>query len=288
MLAIRERLAADQAQLVQALGLASCDARREAQLLMAAALDVNRAWLLAHDDEMLAPPVAARYTSWLKRRLAGEPIAYIFGEKEFYGLMFKVSPAVLIPRPETELLVELALARIPVDRPCRVLDLGTGSGIIAITLAKLRPLAELVAVDVSPVALELAQANARNLKVDNVLFIESDWFSELNSVEKFDVIVSNPPYIRADDSHLACGDLRFEPTIALAAGASGHDALARIIDQAVSRITSTGTLLLEHGYDQGLYTRNALQQAALSECATYSDLAGVERVTLGVSDKFTL
>ena len=148
-------------------------------------------------------------------------------------------------------------------------------------MAKLRPLAELVAVDVSPAALELAQANARNLKANNVLFIESDWFSALDSVEKFDVIVSNPPYIRADDPHLARGDLRFEPTIALAAGASGHDALARIIDQAVSRITSTGTLLLEHGYDQGLYTRNALQQAALSECATYSDLAGVERVTLG-------
>ncbi len=287
MLAIRERLAADQAQLVQALGLASCDARLEAQLLMAAALDVNRAWLLAHDDEMLDPPVAARYTSWLKRRLTGEPIAYIFGEKEFYGLMFKVSPAVLIPRPETELLLELALARIPVDRPCRVLDLGTGSGIIAITLAKLRPLAELVAVDVSPAALELAQANARNLKASNILFIESDWFSALDSVEKFDVIVSNPPYIRADDPHLARGDLRFEPTHALAAGASGSDALSRIITQAIPHLASTGTLLLEHGYDQGEYVRAALRQTGFPESVTYQDLASVERVTIGVSDKFT-
>ena len=287
MLAIRDRLAADQLQLVQGLGLAPYDARLEAQLLMAAALDVNRAWLLAHDDETLAPPVTARYTSWLKRRLTGEPIAYIFGEKEFYGLLFKVSPSVLIPRPETELLVELALARIPVDRPCRVLDLGTGSGIIAITLAKLRPLAELMAVDVSPVALELAQENARILKAANVLFIESNWFSALDSVEKFDVIVSNPPYIRADDPHLACGDLRFEPPHALAAGASGRDALARIVAQAIPRMVSTGTLLLEHGYDQGTYARDALRQAGFHECATYHDLAGVERVTLGVSDKFT-
>jgi len=280
-LAIRERLAADQVQLVQALGLASCDARLEAQLLMAAALDVNRAWLLAHDDEMLAPPVAARYTGWLKRRLAGEPIAYIFGEKEFYGLMFKVSPAVLIPRPETELLVELALARIPVDRPCRILDLGTGSGIIAITLARLRPLAELVAVDVSPAALELAQANARNLKANNILFIESDWFSALDSVEKFDVIVSNPPYICADDPHLARGDLRFEPTRALAAGASGRDALTRIITQAIPHLASTGTLLLEHGYDQGEYARAALRQTGFHESVTYQDLASVERVAIG-------
>jgi len=286
-LAIRELLAADQAQLAQALGLASCDARLEAQLLMAAALDVNRAWLLAHDDEMLAAPVAARYTGWLKRRLTGEPIAYIFGEKEFYGLMFKVSPAVLIPRPETELLVELALARIPVDRLCRVLDLGTGSGIIAITLAKLRPLAELVAVDVSAAALELAQTNARNLKANNILFIESDWFSALDSVEKFDVIVSNPPYIRADDPHLARGDLRFEPTRALAAGASGRDALTRIITQAIPHLASTGTLLLEHGYDQGEYARAALRQTGFHESVTYQDLASVERVTIGVSDKFT-
>ncbi|GBL44234.1 protein-N(5)-glutamine methyltransferase PrmC, methylates polypeptide chain release factors RF1 and RF2 [Sulfuriferula multivorans] len=284
MLAIRERLAADQAQLVQALGLASCDARLEAQLLMAAALDVNRAWLLAHDDEMLAPPVAARYTSWLKHRLTGEPIAYIFGEKEFYGLMFKVSPAVLIPRPETELLVELALARIPVDRPCRVLDLGTGSGIIAITLAKLRPLAELVAVDVSPEALELAQANARNLKADNVQFIESDWFSALNSVEKFDVIVSNPPYIAANDLHLTQGDLRFEPINALAAGGSGRVALEVLIQTAARHLKPEGWLLLEHGYDQGEYTRNALAVAGFGETQTYPDLARVDRVSIGCVD----
>jgi len=283
LLAIRELLAADQALLVQALGLASCDARLEAQLLMAAALDVNRAWLLAHDDETLAPPVAARYASWLKRRLTGEPIAYIFGAKEFYGLMFKVSPAVLIPRPETELLVELALARIPVDRPCRVLDLGTGSGIIAIMLAKLRPLAELVAVDVSLAALELAQANARNLKAGNVQFIESDWFSALNRVEKFDVIVSNPPYVSADDPHLARGDLRFEPPHALAAGASGCDALGRIAAQAISYMATLGTLLLEHGYDQGEYTRATLRQAGFHECVTYRDLGGTERVTLGAA-----
>ena len=281
MPAIRDRLSADQSQLVQTLGLAPHDARLETQLLMAAALDVNRAWLLAHDDEKLPPAVAARYTGWLNRRLAGEPIAYIFGEKEFYGLMFKVSPAVLIPRPETELLVDLTLARIPEHRPCRVLDLGTGSGIIAITLAKLRPLAELVAVDISPAALALAQKNASNLEVRNVRFIESNWFEALDGVEKFDVIVSNPPYIRAVDPHLDLGDLRFEPSHALAAGTSGHSALDLIIGQAMSYMTSSGTLLLEHGYDQGEYARDALQQAGFRDCMTCPDLADVERVTLG-------
>ena len=280
---IRERLAADQTQLMQALGLAPYDARMEAHLLMATALDVNRAWLLAHDDEALAPAPAARYTGWFKRRLAGEPIAYIFGEKEFYGLMFKVSPAVLIPRPETELLVELALACIPVDRPCRVLDLGTGSGVIAITLAKLRPLAELVAVDVSPAALELAHENARNLKANNVLFIESDWFSALGNIEKFDVIVSNPPYVSADDPHLARGDLRFEPPHALVAGASGCDALSRIAAQAISHMATPGTLFLEHGYGQGEYARATLRQTGFHGCVTYRDLCGSERVTLGAA-----
>lgn len=250
---------------------------------MAAALDVNRAWLLAHDDETPTPAVATRYTSWLKRRLAGEPIAYIFGEKEFYGLMFKVGPAVLIPRPETELLVELALARIPVDRPCRVLDLGTGSGIVAITLAKLRPLAELVAVDVSLAALALAQQNARNLEAGNVQFIESDWFSALGNIEKFDVIVSNPPYVSADDPHLARGDLRFEPPHALVAGASGCDALGRIAAQAISHMATPGTLLLEHGYDQGEYARATLRQTGFHGCVTYRDLGGTERVTLGTA-----
>ncbi|BBP05696.1 release factor glutamine methyltransferase [Sulfuriferula plumbiphila] len=279
--AIRDRLGADQAQLMQALALDPCDARLETQLLMAAALGVNRAWLLAHGEEMLAPAAAARYADLLERRLAGEPIAYIFGAKEFYGLMFKVSPAVLIPRPETELLVELALARIAADRPCRVLDLGTGSGIIAVTLARLRPLAELVALDVSPAALALAQENARNLEASNVQFIESDWFSALGSVGKFDVIVSNPPYVSAGDPHLAHGDLRFEPPHALAAGPSGRSALARIIAQAAPNMATAGTLLLEHGYDQGEYTRAALQQAGFHQCVTYHDLAGVERVTLG-------
>ncbi|MEO6147413.1 MAG: peptide chain release factor N(5)-glutamine methyltransferase [Sulfuriferula sp.] len=281
MTAIRDRLAADQSQLVQTLGHTTHDARLETHLLMAVALGVNRAWLLAHDNEMLPPEVAARYTSWLNRRLTGEPIAYIFGEKEFYGLMFKVSPAVLIPRPETELLVDLALTRIPEHQACRVLDLGTGSGIIAITLSKLRPLAKLIAVDISPAALELAQENATDLEVRNVQFFESNWFDTLEGVEKFDVIVSNPPYIRADDPHLSQGDLRFEPTHALAADTSGYSALALIIGRAKSHMTRSGALLLEHGYDQGEYARTALQQAGFHEYTTYPDLAGIDRVTMG-------
>lgn len=282
--AIRDRLGADQAQLMQALGLDSSAARLETHLLMAAAAGVNRAWLLAHGEEMLAPAAAARYTDLLERRLAGEPIAYIFGEKEFYGQMFKVSPAVLIPRPETELLVELALTRIAADKPCRVLDLGTGSGIIAITLARLRPLAELVALDVSPLALALARYNAHQLGAAQVRFIESDWFSALDTVEKFDVIVSNPPYIAARDPHLARGDLRFEPINALAAGKSGHAALEVIIQTAARHLKPEGWLLLEHGYDQGEYTRNALAVAGFRETQTYPDLAQVDRVSAGCVD----
>ncbi len=281
MTAIRDRLATDQSQLIQILGHTPHDARLETHLLMAAALGVNRAWLLAHDNEMLPAEATARYENWLNRRLTGEPMAYIFGEKEFYGLMFKVNPAVLIPRPETELLVDLALTHIPEHQACRVLDLGTGSGIIAITLSKHRPLAELIAVDISPAALKLAQENATDLEVRNVQFLESNWFDTLESVEKFDVIVSNPPYIRSDDTHLSQGDLRFEPPHALAADASGYSALALIIGRAKSHMTRSGALLLEHGYDQGEYARTALQQAGFHECTTYPDLAGIDRVTMG-------
>jgi len=281
---IRERLAADQTQLMQALGLAPYDARMEAHLLMARALDVNRAWLLAHDDEALAPATAARYTDLLERRLAGEPIAYIFGAKEFYGLMFKVSPAVLIPRPETELLVALALARIAADRPCRVLDLGTGSGAVAITLAKLRPHAQMVAVDINAEALAVARENARHLGADNVYFVQSDWFSELNTVEKFDIIVSNPPYIAAQDPHLARGGLEFEPRLALVSGPRGEYALNTIIHGASGFLKRGGWLLLEHGYDQGAFTRSIFSVSGYVNVQTYIDLSGADRVTAATVD----
>ncbi|MES1999101.1 MAG: peptide chain release factor N(5)-glutamine methyltransferase [Pseudomonadota bacterium] len=270
-----------QTRLIQALDLRTSDARLEAQLFLAQILGVNRAWLLAHDDDELTASQVTQFEATLNRRLKGEPVAYIFGEKEFYDLRFKVSPAVLIPRPETELLVELALARLPLNTPCRVLDLGTGSGAIALTLAKLRPLAEVVAVDVSADALHVAADNAAHLGVPNVRFIQSDWFSQLGTVGKFDAIVSNPPYIAVHDRHLSQGDLRFEPLHALASGQSGYDALDLIIQHAPDLLCSAGWLGLEHGYDQGAYVRAALSQAGFQAIMTQRDLAGVERATSG-------
>jgi release factor glutamine methyltransferase len=270
-----------QTRLIQALDLRTSDARLEAQLFLAQILGVNRAWLLAHDDAELTASQATQFEATLNRRLEGEPVAYIFGEKEFYSLRFKVSRAVLIPRPETELLVELALARLPLNTPCRVLDLGTGSGAIALTLAKLRPLAEVVAVDVSADALHVAADNAAQLGVPNVRFIQSDWFSQLGTVGKFDAIVSNPPYIAVHDRHLSQGDLRFEPLHALASGQSGYDALDLIIQHAPDLLCSAGWLGLEHGYDQGAYVRAALSQTGFQAIMTQRDLADVERTTSG-------
>jgi release factor glutamine methyltransferase len=275
------RLKNAQTRLIQVLDQSAAAARLEAQLLLAHALGVNRAWLLAHDDAGLTALQTTQFEALLSRRLAGEPIAYIFGEKEFYGLPFKVSPAVLIPRPETELLVELALAQLPLKRPCRVLDLGTGSGAIALTLARLRPLAEVVAVDLSTEALQIAADNAAQLGVTNVRLIQSDWFSQLAGVGKFDAIVSNPPYIAVHDAHLSQGDLRFEPASALASGALGHDALEQIIQQAPHWLLASGWLAVEHGYNQGAHVRDALNQAGFKAIITQGDLAGMDRVTAG-------
>lgn len=274
-----------QSRLAEALQLSAGDARFEARLLMAHALGVNRAWLMAHGDESISADATARYTHFLTRRLTGEPIAYIFGEKEFYGLAFKVSSDVLIPRPETELLVDLALSRIAAHTRCRILDLGTGSGAIAIALARQRTLAELTAVDISPAALALARRNARRLGVAGQLrFMESDWFSALGATEKFDMIISNPPYIAVNDPHMACGDLRFEPACALAAENDGRGALTRIIGNASAYLVPGGSLLVEHGCDQGEYVRAALRDAGFRECATHRDLAGLERTSAGMLD----
>ena len=257
------------------------DARFEVHLFMAAALDVNRAWLIAHDDEV--PPSGAymQYKAMLERRLQGEPVAYIFGEKEFYGITLHVNPAVLIPRPETELLVDLALAKISVESPCHVLDLGTGSGAIAISLATFRPLAHVVAVDASMAALQVAQTNTQRLGLVNLQFIHSDWWQHVPAVPQFDLIVSNPPYIAETDRHLQQGDLRFEPITALAAGDVGLADLQIIIKHAPRYLGTTGTLMLEHGYDQGEAVRYLLKQAGFVAVETHCDLGGMDRVSIG-------
>ena len=255
----------------------------DARVLLQHVLKVDRAYLIAHSHETFTPDVIERYEQLVARRATGEPIAYIIGQREFYGLTFKVTPAVLIPRPETELLVEQALVRLSEHSPTRVLDLGTGSGAIAIAIARHRPQASIVAVDRSPEALAIARENADILLRDRASAIDfriSDWFSALDA-ERFDVIVSNPPYVADNDPHLSQGDLRFEPKLALAAGQRGLDFLAHIARNAAPRLAPGGWLLLEHGYDQRDACASLLLENGYGELQYFADLAGVARVTAG-------
>lgn len=276
---IRERLVQDVAAIRQALALQQDEARSEVQALLQAVLGVNRAYLLAHPERVFTEPEGIRYQAWLQRRLQGEPLAYIVGEREFFGLRFKVTPATLIPRADTELLVELALARIS-SEGAHVLDLGTGSGAIALSIAHNRPDIEVTAPDASEAALLVARENAQRLNIRNTTFVQSDWFSALSG-QRFDVVVSNPPYIAEADPHLKQGDLRFEPLRALAAGADGLDDIRRIVSQACAHILPGGWLLLEHGYDQAAAVRELLLQTGYAEVFSARDLAGIERVSGG-------
>ncbi|MGN6313584.1 MAG: peptide chain release factor N(5)-glutamine methyltransferase, partial [Rhodanobacteraceae bacterium] len=215
----------------------------------------------------------------IARRARGEPIAYLIGSRGFHALELRVSPDVLIPRPETELLVELALARIPVDAECRVADLGTGSGAIALSIARERPRARVLATDASGAALAVARDNARRLNLTNVGFAQGDWCAALGDGCDFDLIVSNPPYIAEDDPHLREGDLRFEPRAALASGADGLDAICAIVRDARAHLRGGGWLLLEHGFAQGAQVRALLQESGYREVFTERDLEGRERTT---------
>lgn len=267
-------------QLESTLSIDSSTARIEVQCLLQAVLSVNRAYLLTHSERVLSDHEYARYAALLERRLSGEPIAYLLGEREFFGLNFKVTPATLIPRPDTELLVELALQHIPQRGQFRVLDMGTGSGAVALSIAHARPDAEVVAVDASETALSVARENAQRLNISNVCLLHSDWFAQLAG-ERFDLIVSNPPYIEADDVHLGQGDVRFEPLSALASGADGLDDIRRISAAARSHLHPGGWLMFEHGYDQSVRVRQLMQQAGFTEVASARDLSGIERVTVG-------
>lgn len=253
----------------------------DARVLLQAALEVSHAFLAAHPEHVVAGERLARYLALAARRAAGEPVAYLTGEREFFSLEFKVTPAVLIPRPETELLVELALARIPQDASCRVLDLGSGSGCIAISIAKHRPRARVTATDRSPDALEIAAENARALGVHNIDFARGGWFAATGG-ERFDGIVSNPPYIAEGDPHLARGDVRFEPAAALTAGADGLECIRDIVGGAGAHLAAGGWLLFEHGWDQAAKCRALLQSAGYAAIRSWQDLAGIERVSGGV------
>lgn len=253
--------------------------RLEAELLMGHSLNRDRAWLYAHARDDLDPDQRSRFEALVLRRQRGEPIAYITGSREFYGRDFLVSPAVLIPRPETELLVDLALARLPQTR-CRVVDVGTGSGCIALTLAAERPGWQITAVDISPAALEVCASNSQRLGLEQVRLLQGDLLGPVQD-EPFDAIVSNPPYVAANDPHLEQGDLRFEPQAALSAGPMGLAVIDRLIDQATGRLRPGGWLMLEHGHDQGRAVVDRMLRAGLHDVRTHPDLAGVDRVTLG-------
>jgi len=255
-------------------------ARIEVQSLLQSVLKVSRAHLLAHPEQLLGNEQQSAFNGLFERRMGGEPIAYLLGEREFYGMTFKVSPATLIPRPETELLVELALQRIPALETCRVLDLGTGCGAIALSIAQARPNAEVVAVDYSIAALGVAKFNSAQFGLENVRLLQSDWFDALHG-ECFDIIVSNPPYIAENDSHLAQGDVRFEPRNALVAGTDGMDDIRRISAEAKNYLNANGCLLVEHGYDQGVRVRELLSQHGYGEILTVRDLSGIDRVCIG-------
>jgi len=280
MRSIRDVLSQDSASLRSALALTANEARLEVQILLQKTLGVARAYLMAHPEQPLSEIQQASYEAMLQRRLQGEPIAYILGEREFFWLSFKVTPDTLIPRPETELLVELALGRIPVDGHFRVLDLGTGSGAIAIAIAKNRPLAEVLAVDVSEAALEVARENARRLGVANLSFLRSEWFAQLGG-QRYDLIVSNPPYVAAGDVHLTQGDVRFEPVSALGSGRDGLDDIRQIILQARGFLEPGAGLLLEHGYDQAAQVRDLLRANGFVDVVSEKDMAGIDRVTGG-------
>jgi release factor glutamine methyltransferase len=253
--------------------------RLDAELLLATILGLPRAALIARGDEHVATNHESAYAELIRSRARGIPIAYLTGSREFWSLPFKVSPAVLVPRPETEILVEQALALLPRDEVCSVLDLGTGSGAIALSLAHERPRWAITAVDISPAALQLAAHNSDSLKLPQVQWRLGHWFNPVPA-ERFHLIVANPPYIAANDPALTA--LSAEPATALVAGPTGLEALRDIIAQAPGHLHARGWLALEHGAIQGQDVAQLLQQHGFDSIRTYSDFSGRPRVTLGV------
>ena len=251
--------------------------RLDARLLLEFATGCTHVDLLARPEMPVIAPAWDQFVAWVERRAAGEPLAYLVGESEFRGRCFQVSPAVLIPRPETEVLIELALERLVGLAHPRVLDLGTGSGIVAISLALECPAAEVWAVDLSPEALAVARNNAGRLGA-RIEFRAGSWFEPLAEA-RFDLIVSNPPYVAAGDPHLALNGLPFEPQMALTDGADGLDCIRAIVAGAAAHLQPSGHLLFEHGYDQGEASRNLLTAAGFKAAFTHPDLAGIDRVS---------
>lgn len=256
------------------------DARREAEILLAHVLGKTRTALFARPEFVPTPQQCAQFGELVQSRRDGRPIAYLVGQRAFWSLDLAVSPAVLIPRAETEVLVEQALVRIPPHAAYAIADLGTGSGAIALALARERPQARVLATDASADALEVARGNASRLGIANVAFAQGDWCAALGDA-RFDLIVSNPPYLADGDAHLQQGDLRHEPRAALASGADGLDAIRCIVHGAPAHLRSGAWLLLEHGWQQGPAVRELLRDAGFSEVVSVPDLEQRERVSGG-------
>lgn len=261
-------------------------ARRDVEILLCHALGKPRTWLYTWPEKTVATEQEAHFRELLARRVKGEPIAYLTGHRDFWTLQLAVTPNTLIPRPETETLVSWAL-ELPLpeqnaqgSEQVNVADLGTGSGAIALALASERPTWKISALDNSEEALVVAASNAQHAELEQVEFLRSNWYQMLGS-RRFDLIVSNPPYVAEGDPHLQEGDLRFEPSAALVAAGSGLNDLAHIVAGACNHLCANGWLLLEHGYDQGLAVRTMLQEAGFTGVATRRDLAGQERISGG-------
>ena len=252
----------------------------DAQVLLAHVLERDRAWLITHRDDALTRVQADSFFTLAKRRREGDPVAYLTGTREFFGLSLSITPAVLVPRPETETLVELALEWLPADRDARVLDLGTGSGAIALAIAHERRRARVLATDASADALAVARDNATRLSLPNVEVVLANWYDGLGA-RTFDLIVSNPPYVAAGDPHLRCDGLQFEPSQALVADEGGLAALRTIIGGACNHLAAAGRLAVEHGFDQSNAVQTMLREAGFVDLVVRRDLAGIPRVAGG-------
>jgi release factor glutamine methyltransferase len=267
-------------QAYQQLAAVSDSALLDAEVLLCHCLNKNRSFIRAWPEHQLTDQQAAEFQDLIAQRQQGVPVAYLTGEREFWSRSFKVNPDVLIPRPDSELLIELSLDLLPANQANKIIDLGTGSGILAITLAAERRTSQVIACDLSPAALRTAQANAQQLQIDNVSFLTSNWFSAITDRD-FDLVISNPPYIDKQDPHLQQGDVRFEPDSALISPENGLQDIRLLTDQARQHLKIGGYLLIEHGYDQQTAVQALFKRFNYQQITTHPDYAGNPRVTSG-------
>ena len=265
-------------QSLNTLAPSSSSARLDAEVLLSAAVGCDRAYLVAHSDKLVDRSQLTNFNALLSRRQQGEPVAYILGHKEFWSLPIKTTSNTLIPRPETEHLVEQALARLPIDSDAMVFDLGTGSGAVAIAIAAERPGTRIIAVDICAKALAVAEDNARTLALLNISFRQGNWYAPLADL-RADLIVSNPPYVRDDDPHLDKGDIAHEPALALRGGKTGMDEIEKIARGGKHHLQAKGSLIMEHGFDQGTAVRACLQGQDYLNIVTTKDYSGLDRIT---------